>query len=369
MADEPKVTTKDENTEEGGIVTVVRKDAQVTKDVDVQARLAQSRAEDEEETRKAGEKAEGAAADKQDPKPDGKPDKQAAEGSGKPAKDAKAGDADDDDEELDFNSLTPKQQKAVAKLYKERRQGRRAMRELGDEMADLRHEIAGIKKGGAPAAAAEQRRPALIAKPVKPKAEDFANPEDLTKAEETYDEQKYQYRRQQEALERRAAEQKEQDDLVVAEFNKQAKAFAKEHKDYEDVMESSAPLTGIMFGHVLEHGPELAYWFAKHADRTEEISEMNESGQDRACNRIRVKLEDAAEERKKAAEAADGKGDDKGKGKEGGKAKVKPDEDEPPATVQGRGAPAAGVDRSKMTFKDREKELHKRNPSAFNYNP
>lgn len=318
--------------ETGGVVTTVK--AATTQDQDVIARLkAQA---DENDAEKAAAKADAdkaaAAAEKADDKA--------------PAK-AKSVD-DDDNDTLDFKSLSPAQQKAVAKLYKDRRQEKRETKKLLEKMEALEARIADKQTGPAPVAERKQES----GRPRRPRPEDFDKTESYDEAVEQYEDDLHDFRLKKESRELQDQAALEDDNKVVKIFNKAARAFAEEHEDYEEVMEDSeAPLSPKMFGAVLEHGPVLGYYFAKHPKESGRISEMMDKEADKAIMRIVLKIEDetTATDPQKVPGAP-------------------PNKPDPPNPTQGRGSAGTVVkDRSQMTFKEREKELAKRSPGMFTY--
>ena len=148
--------------------------------------------------------------------------------------------------------------------------------------------------------------------------------------------------------------QREADKATVTRFNAMVEEFEKTTPDYSDVMdEADNDVSDVMFGAIVSEGPALGYYFAKHPDESAKIARMNERDAVKAIMRIVIKIEDESKS------SQDHKKD------EPKQQLKKPD---PPAQLQGRGAPAP-KDRSKMTFKEREREAFKRNPGAFNYEP
>jgi hypothetical protein len=217
------------------------------------------------------------------------------------------------------------------------------MEALETRIADKRTEAAPVVK------AQESGRPR------RPRPEDFDKTETYDEAVEQYEDALYDFRLKKESREIQDQTALEEDDKVVKSFNKAARAFAEEHDDYEEVMEDSeAPLSPRMFGAVLEHGPVLGYYFAKHPKDAGRISEMTDKDADKAIMRIVMKIEDETAEAAKETQKAPGTPPAK-----------KPD---PPNPTAGRGSAGTVVkDRSQMTFKEREKEFAKRNPGAFTY--
>ena len=107
-------------------------------------------------------------------------------------------------------------------------------------------------------------------------------------------------------------------------------------------------MTTTMFGAVIEEGPALGYYLATHASEAKKIFAMGDTRQaERTLFRIAVKLETEGEETPSP----------------------KPKKPEPPETVRGTGAGNLRKDPDKMTFKEREREIHKRSPGSFNYEP
>lgn len=317
MADKVVAPAANPADDVGGIVTTVRTES--TSDLDVTNRL---KAEQEEyEASPEGIKAKEAKVKEE-------------------IKEEVKEEADDDDDKVDFKSLSPKQQKAVSKLYKERRQEKREFRDMQTKIDDLEAKIAG--KGGEPAPVAEQ-----ITKPVKPRAIDFKDEKAFDAAEDEYEEKMYKYRRALERAEEEETQRQRADAKTVNDFNVAALKFAETHPDYEEVMDSDVPTSNLMFGAIVDEGPALGYYFATHPEDSAKIAAMPQKQAVKAITRIIVKLEDEA-------------------GATPPPPKVKKKE-EPPEPVKGGTAPAKDV--SKMTFKEREREFAKTHPGALNYTP
>lgn len=350
------------NEELGGIVTTVK--TQETSDLDVRALLEANK----EEIEAAG----GASNDEEkatDQTPEVKVEtKKAGEPKATTAEPKKEKTEDDDDSKpLDFNSLSPAEQKLVAKAFKQQRlKDRKETRETREKLATLEAEIAGLKKG---ATATEQPKPkaATIEKPSRPRRREFPEGQDgddaFDAAMDKFQDDDYSFRKAQDLAAQRAAEQRDADQKSISAFNEAADKFMEEHEDYEDVMDSDAPLTAIMFGYMVENAaPELGYFWAQHPEEAEKISKMAPRQQERAIVRLHVKLEQEAEAAATAAKAEA----DKNKKTTTATPGQKP---EPPKPVAARGNTTVAKDPAKMSFREREKEYARTHPGVLNYEP
>jgi hypothetical protein len=333
----------DTKEQSGGIVTVTKTES--TSDLDVLAILA-------------AQKEEAAADGDGEVTPDADETKETpGEVTPSTGKADDESDEDDDDEKpLDFKTLSPKEQKLVAKaLQTKRAKDKKELRELRDKTTALESEIAGLKKGTAPKdEPAPVKKAETLDKPVRPKLKDYiGREEEYDQAMEAFQEADYTYRKAKEAEEARATAQQIADAKVVSDFNEKAEKFMETHPDYEDVMDSDVPLSPIMFGAMLENGPELGYWFGTNPEEALKISKMADRAADKAIMKIVFKLEEeAAKGSSKAQTASSGK---------------KP---EPPVPVKaGTAKTVVAKDPSKMTFKEREREFAKTHPGVLNYEP
>lgn len=314
-------TLAKESDEVGGVVTTVKKEN--TDDLDVKEALDEIAANEP-------------PVEKKDPEP---------EPTGKIDVD------DEDDDQVDFKALSPKQQKAVAKLYKERRLESKKLRQLERKIEELQSQKAD-NGGQAPAI----QKPALE-RPTRVilDADRFNSPQEHAaaqlKEDEKYEDQLFDYRKQLENLEKEEREYADQREKLVAKFNQQAVEFAKAHEDYEEVMDADLPLSAIMFGAVLKKGPALGYYFATHEDEAKKIYDMSPDDAYEAIIRITVKLEDEAKGKKK---------------EEPPPPNPKRKQQEPPEPLSGKGNLNLPNERPK-TFKEREAEYAKRNPGDLNY--
>lgn len=337
--------------ETGGVVTTVR--TETTGDLDVKKILDDQAAAQAAEDEAAKAKKDGEVEDKP-----GK--KEAATGAAKDDKGKGKGKEDEglDDELLDFKSLPPAQQKAVARLFKERRAEKRDMRELRSEIAALNARIA----GGSNRELAPVAKPAKLTRPVRPVATDFKDEKKFNAAQDKFDDDLHAFRKQEEAEEADVYDSAAEDAKVIESFNDAAEKFAEAHDDYEDVMDTAVPLSQVMFGAVLEHGPALGYWFGKNPDEARKIIKMTPAKANIAITRIMVKIEDEEEAAKEGTEK-------EGAEKEGKQLTEKTKKPDPPSTVRGTMTAAPVKDRSQMTFKEKEQAYAKRNPGALNYTP
>lgn len=311
FVEEPAVATEEET---GGVVTTVKEE--VTKDLDVQAALEE--AEGEEKPPVVTPK----------PKPIVKDD-------------------DDDDGEVDFKSLTPEQQKAVGRLYKDRRATKRQIRDLQRTVDELK-----VTRREEPVAVKTDTVPGLK-RPDKPNPEDFDSPKAYKEAEMKYEDELFDYREAvKDAKSAEASAKNAQAKAIVDHNDRQAK-FAETHDDYEDVVDNDLSMSDIMFGAVMteEVGPALAYYLGSNPDENNKIYAMAPQAQIKALMRIIVKLEDEGD----------------GKKKEEVVVKPKARQPEPPAPV--RGQQALPKDTSKMSFKEREKQFAKEHPELMSYTP
>ncbi len=302
-----------ERPETGGIVTTVK--TPVSKDLDFQARLKELNGEEEPVVA----------------------DEPAVVVADEPAK------TDEPTDDWQKN-LTPEQRKEVNALYKERKKAARELRELRQRVDQLAAQT--------PAKPAEARAPAKLARPVKPDATTFRGaPEEFARLEEKYEDDLYDYRKQLD--EEKETEKKQQQTKVetVQRFNNQVDEFAEKTPDYEEVMdEADNEVSDLMFGAIIQEGPALGYYFATHPEESAKVARMSEADAVKAVMRVVIKLEEAAKPPKKE--------------------EPKPPKQNAPATVvKGQVAPTVVKDSSKMSFKERERAFHKRNPGMFNYEP
>lgn len=330
----------------GGIVTTVKTES--TSDLDV-VRILKEREQEYADSPEGKAAAEKKIADDKAAEELAAKEKEKAKTKKKPEDDEE--DDEDDDEPVDFKSLSPAQQKAITKVYKDRRLDKKKLRELEtkmDELTAAATKPAGDKSGD-PAPAVTQ-----LVKPVKPKVTDYPNEKAFDEAMEQYDEDKYKYRRAVERQEELVRAQEEADRVTVKRFNDAVVKFTETHPDYDEVMDSEVPTSNLMFGAIVDEGPALGYYFAKHPKEAAEIAVMPNKQAIKAITRIIVKLEDG-----ESAPNA------KEKEKE---TPPKTKKSEPPAPLGGAG-PVAEKDRSQMTFKEREREYAKKHPGALNYEP
>jgi hypothetical protein len=345
MADE--VTPKEES---GGIVTTVKTNE--SQDLDFLAakaareEAAGEKTADETPVEKAAVKDESKSGEKTAP-------------TGEPKKE----DEDLGAGPIDLEKLTPRERMLVERAYKDNRLvARREARSLKEQLAGLEAEIAGLKKGAT--VTPEPKTVREVGKPVRPRRTDFAEGKEGDTAFETatdkYEDDSFKYRKQVETQATEAERQRIEDKKVVDAYNEKADEFMETHPDYEDVMDSELPITAIMFGYMLENGPEFGYYLAKHPEETEKLARMSEKKQDRACMRIAVKIEQEAEASAKAK---------KDQLTETPKSETKEKKPDPPKPVSGRGNTTVAKDPAKMTFKEREREFARTHPGVLNYEP
>lgn len=319
IEEKEEVTPKED--ESGGVVTTVKEN--VTKDLDVQQLIDDNEPDDETKEEKPAKKVESKPAAKKD---------------------------DDDDAELDFNSLTPEQKKAVGRMYKERRTDRRKLRELESTVEELKRRP--IQREEAPVVAKTKIIPAYGARPQKPDPTKFNSPEEFDEAEAKHDDDLYEWRKAKEASERAEVERADAQAKAIKTHNERQAKFAESHDDYEDVIENDLPMSDIMFGAVVEEevGPALAYHLAKNPELNNKIYNMTPTDQIKAIMRLIVKLESDDEPLKEEKVVVK---------------KVK--QPEPATPVGGRQAPK--IDVTKLSFKERERQFARDNPGMLAYEP
>ena len=297
-----------EEGEQGGIVTTVKKET--TDDLDVKEAMADQENEKPKEPPKA-----------------------------KPVE-------DDDDDELDFKSLNPKQQRAVGKLFKERRETAKRLRALEGTVDELRRgQKTDTKAGDVPAADELQ-----IARPKRPDPSQFKSDADFDKAQEEYEDKLLDYR---DAVKNAKAERERMEterERIVTTYNEAVEKFIEANPDYEEVMDQDTPMSRVMFGAVLESGPALGYYLAKHPDESAKIYKMSQNDAYKALMRIVVRLEDQKPDPPKKDPP-----------------KPKQREPEPPEPLKGRGG-SLPQERPR-SFRDREKAIAQRRPGDLNYEP
>lgn len=312
-----------EQSEEGGIVTTVK--AEESQDLDFKARLKQLKEE-------AGE-----TTDEPEPKKEEKP---------------KAAKADDEPSDDWQKTLTPEQRREVNRLYKDNKATKRQLRELNEKLETIATKLADKGDGAAAPPAARK----TLERPKRPDPLTFkGTKEEFEAAEERYEDDFYEYRKQLEVQQSAKAAQDEADRKTVQRFNAQVDEFAVANPDYEETMEEADnEVDDEMFGAIIQEGPALGYYWAKHPAESSKIARM-ESGaaKTKAILKTIIKLEEAAaKETKKVEEPPPNK----------------PKIPTPPPTVAARQA-APAKDRSKMSFKEREREYARTHPGALNYEP
>lgn len=321
--------------ESGGIVTTVK--AEESKDLDFQSRLRQMKID-------AGEDPD---ADEQKPQDDEEAKPNDDEAPAKAAKKPEGEEANDDWQK----NLTPAQRKEVNALYKDRKRTSKELRAATDRLNKVEAELAELK-GGAGAQRASQ--PATkLQRPTKPDPLKFdGTPEEFAKLEEKYEDDLYAFRKQEENERDMAAKQREADKATVARFNAQVEEFSKTHEDYADTMDDAEnDVNDLMFGAIVEEGPALGYYLAKHPAESAKIARMNERDAVKAIMKIVVKLEE------NAAAPPEPK-----------KNKKKEEEKPAPApTVAGRGAPPPRDKNAPMSLKDKERAAFK--AGKISYDP
>lgn len=305
--------------ESGGVVTTVKEN--VTKDLDVQE-LLDEQDDDEKEKTPA----------KDAPKP-------AAKKEG------------DEDQELDFKSLTPEQQAAVGKVYKGRREDRRKIRELTRAVEELKKTKPSSEREEAPVVP-KTTVTAEDGRPEKPKPENFNSPAEFEKAEIEYEDKLHDWREAKKEAKRMEGERAKAQELAIKAHNERQEKFAEEHDDYEDVIDNDLPMSDLMFGAVVEEelGPALAYYWAQNPEESNKVFAMPPHQQIKAIIRTIIKLEAGGEKPKNED--------------------VKPPkkkQPEPPEPIGGRQATPKDV--SKMSFKEREKAFARDNPGLISYIP
>lgn len=321
------VEQPDNKEEEGGIVTTVK--AQDSKDLDFVARLKELNGEEEEKP------------ETETPVDDKKPKVAAVPKT-------------DDDEEDWQAGLSPKAKAEVNRLYKENRRTRRDLKEQSDRLAALETRIAGNVEHRAPtpvAAAAE------LVRPVKPDPLNFKDQKEFDAAELKYEDDVYDYRRALDAKKEAEARQAESARQTISRFNGLVDKFTEIHTDYAEVMDDADnEVSDLMFGAIIDEGPALGYYFATHPDESAKIARMsNEKEAIKAIMKVVVKLEETPPKPKPAATTVVPK---------------KEKEEEPPRQVSGRIVTTIQQkDRSKMSFKEKEREYAKKHPGALNYEP
>ncbi len=351
-----------EERESGGVVTTVKQ--ATTLDLDVAERLREAN----EEAEAAGEKSVEAA----------KPTPKAAVKSNERVK---VDDIVDDDDEyipVDFNSLDQPQQKAVARVYKDRRETRRELQQLKSTVNDLQRQLREKPQESKPEPAkpaqAETQRP-VPPDPRKYKAEDQAKYDaDYAK----YEDDLYEFRKAKDEAKQRVDAQAKKDKEVIESFEASQEEFktaADEdgnllYPDYADVVDNDEPMSNTMFGAVMSKGPGLLYYLATHKKEANKIYSQGDTPQAvESLLRIVFKLEMQAEEKAKL-KAGDGNHANDGKKPVAAASQPKEKPEIPAKPVGGRQNAAAAQSKKPVTFKDREREIHKRNPGLFTtYDP
>lgn len=305
-----------------GTTTVVKKES--TDDLDVVEQVAASKTEEEEE------------------QPQAKPEKKVV-----------AADDNDDDDELDFKSLSPKQQRAIGRVYKEKRDDRKRIRALETQIRELMDRTAD-NRGNATAVESEtiSERTGLQ-RPTKPDPSKYKTDADFMRAEEEYEDKLYEYRKALEQVKKQEEELKAERDRVIISYNDAVEKFIETHPDYEEAMDQDTPMSKVMFGAVLENGPALGYYLAKNPEVASKIYKMSANEAYKSLMKIVVKLEENDEEppaqKKRQQEPP------------------KKKQDEPPQTLSGKGG--APPPTRAQSFREREKAYAKEHPGELLYEP
>lgn len=227
-------------------------------------------------------------------------------------------------------------------------------RRVNRELKDLRTELDSMKTGARREEPVTRRQATELVRPTRPDPLKFADQATLDAAELKYEDELYDYRR---AVDKQADAQREQadkDKQTMERFNGMVEKIIAVRPDYEDVMDAADnEVSDMMFGAIVQTGPELGLYFAEHPEESKKIARMG-SGADavEAIIRIKIKLEDAKKPEPKAGDPP-----------------PKEKQQDPPKVIGGGQGRAIPKDKSKMSFKERERAAYDKNPGAFNYKP
>lgn len=320
-------------TEEGKVITTVKKET--SSDIDFLAALKEANGGElpvEEELKP------------EEPKGDEKPE----DDKEKPKDDKKK----DEEDEFDVKKLSPRAQQEWNRMAKDRRRSDRELRELRDRLTELEARKPQAQPGTAPVAdrVSDER-------PKKPDPLKFKTEAEFEAAEQKYDDDIYQWRKRKETLAQAQADEQQALAERVQLFNEQADAFKSTHDDYEEVMDSGKTLTQLMFGFIIEEGPEVAYHLMTNEDDYNKVFKLsgNPKTEKQAVKeliRIKIKLENAAADKGKAPEP---------------KKPALPLKDKPIIPSGSRNATPTTKPRSEMTFKEKELEAYR--AGRLNYVP
>lgn len=127
----------------------------------------------------------------------------------------------------------------------------------------------------------------------KPNPNDFETHEDYLDARDEWRDQQREARSREQAL-------KSEVESKVQSFKEKAQAFAKEHPDYDELLEgvNDIRLSYAVNEAVLKHGPELAYELAKDPEELERICAMTPFDAAEAIGEIRARMKASKSEPK-----------------------------------------------------------------------
>lgn len=309
---EPELKEGDERPESGGIVTTVKSELP-TNDPDFQAALTRKRIEAGELNQDGSEI---------------EPEKPAASTTkmGGGGGDWQAG-------------LTDEQRREVNRLYRDKKKADRELRDLNDRVTKMEKPAAQPASAPAP----------TLKRPVRPNALTFSGtPDELAVAEEKYQDDYYEYRKALDAQEQDKRRVEQNQKTVIDKFNSEVDRIKviPEYEDYEETMDDAEnEVSDLMFGAIMEEGPTLGYYLAKHPEESAKIARMPEKQAVKAIMRIVVKIEDAEVKKTPLVPAV-----------------KKP---EPVPVLRGRGV--SPQQPKKMSFKDKQREAYK--AGKLNYDP